>query len=250
MKKILALLLIFSVCSQASTPEKMSDREHDGFVGPVRKVFVEWSPIYQSHENVQAGTRCRQMTNLYDRSGRLTQHSVYPGSCGEDEIQESYTYAEDGSRLTKTLEIRGKNSPPPPPAAAIGSRTERETGRPSEVFRYDSSGRLIEAAVVRPSGKIAYKLGYLYDKEGRLIETANYEENGEVSARRVYKYEGNKRVPSEFAYIGRTGKVYERIVYTDYVFNSHGDWVKRKQTSEETLDRKSIAFMLRNIEYY
>lgn len=79
MKYIFLILIFCLACAQASVT-KMSDREHDAFVGPVKKVFEEWSPI--SGSSVPAGSRCRQMTKVYDESGRLLQHSVYPGSCG------------------------------------------------------------------------------------------------------------------------------------------------------------------------
>ena len=81
-----------------------------------------------------------------------------------------------------------------------------------------------------------------------MIETAGYEE---VSFRPAsLQLRGRQRVPSGFIYYGGNGKVYERTTYSDYEFNSHGDWVKRKETTEETLNRKSISWMLRKIEYY
>jgi len=45
MKHIFFVLIFCVACTQASVIQKASDREHDGFVGPVKKVYVEWSPI-------------------------------------------------------------------------------------------------------------------------------------------------------------------------------------------------------------
>src|SRR5690242_3156035 len=101
MKYIPLALILCVACTQASVTKRMTEREHDGFVGPVKKVFEEWSPIYPPDDDIPLGSRCRQMTNVYDESGRLMQHSVYPGTCGEDERREDYTYAQDGSRTTK-----------------------------------------------------------------------------------------------------------------------------------------------------
>ena len=37
---------------------------------------------------------------------------------------------------------------------------------------------------------------------------------------------------------------------TIYEFNSRGDWVKRKETTEETFNRKTISWKIRQIEYF
>jgi hypothetical protein len=118
------------------------------------------------------------------------------------------------------------------------------------VFKYDPSGKLIETASVKPSGKIVYKNTNSYDDKGRMIEGTGYDRDGQISDRRVYSYSGDDHVPSGFTYYGRDGKVYERTGYTDYEFNSRGDWVKRKQTSERTFNRRSVSITFREIEYY
>lgn len=157
MKYIFTLLIFCLACSQAPVTKRESDREHDGFIGPVKKVFVWWSPV--SGGNYPAGARCRDMTKVYDQSGRLMQHSVYPGACGSDEIRMDYSYAADGSRTEKSQEIRGKDSPPPPPPPmASRSNSDEDKGEPKMVFKYDpKSGKEIESTSIRPSGKIIYK---------------------------------------------------------------------------------------------
>ena len=248
MKHLLLVLIIGVACTQAPRTSRESDRQHDGFVGHVKKVFVTWSPV--SGSNYAAGSRCRQMTKVYDEGGRLLQHSVYPGDCGSDEIRDDYTYAPDGSRTAKKQEIRGKDSPPPPPPMAPPPGYKEEVGEPRMVFKYDASGKLIEAASVKPGGNIIYKNTYSYDVKGRMIEGTGYDRDGKISDRRVYSYSGDDLVPSGLTYYGRDGKVYERTEYTDYEFNSQGDWVKRKQTSELTFNRRTVSITLREIEYY
>lgn len=248
MKHIFLVLIFCIACTQASVTKRSSDREHDGFVGPVKKVFVQWSPIYPADPNIPIGSRCRTMTKIYDESGRLIQHSLYPGSCGGDEMREDYTYAQDGSRKTKTKEIRGKDSPPPPPPIARPN-SEWEKGEPREVFKYDSSGKLTEMVSIKPSGKVGYKLTYSYDARGRMVEMDSHHGDGDVT-RRVYSYSGDGRFPSGFTYISGKGRVGERTAYSDYEFNSHGDWIKRKETTEETFNRRSISITFREIEYY
>jgi hypothetical protein len=91
---------------------------------------------------------------------------------------------------------------------------------------------------------------YTYDAKGRLIEVANYDGDSQIPIRRVRSYSADERVPSGFIYYGRDGKIYERTTYTDYEFNSKGDWIKRKQTKEETYNRRSVSMTYREIEYY
>ena len=249
MKHIFVVLMFCIACSQASVTKRESDREHDGFIGPVKKVFVEWSPI--SGGNYPVGSRCREMTKRYDQDGRLMQHSLYPGACGSDEMRNDYTYAQDGSRTEKSQEIRGKDSPPPPPPMASGSNSDEDKGEPRMVFKYDpSSGKEVESTSVRPTGKIIYKTRYSYDDKGRMIEMTGYDSDTQVSSRRVYGYSGDERVPSSFAYYDGKGNVYERTIYSDYEFNSQGDWIRRKQTKDERFNRRSVSSTVREIEYY
>lgn len=103
---------------------------------------------------------------------------------------------------------------------------------------------------MKPSGKVIDKTIYSYDAKNRLIETTGYSEEGQISDRRVYDYSNDNLFPSTFTYYGGDGKVYERNMYSDYKFNSYGDWVERKQTTEGTFNRKTISLTFREIEYY
>ena len=154
MKPVLLILILCVACAQPSLPKKVSDREHDGFLGPVKVVSVTWSPV-SGYGQIPANARCRQMTNVYDQSGRLMQHSVYPGSCGVDETREDYTYAPDGSRTTKSHQTRGEDSLSPPAAARENDRGGNVGLR--TVFKYDAAGKLTEAASVKLGGDIPYK---------------------------------------------------------------------------------------------
>lgn len=250
MKAIALLVISFLGNAQGS---QMTDRGREGFIGPVQKVFVEWSPADRPYNDIPVGAHCRQLTDLYDQNGRLVQHSVYPGSCGRDETRYEYAYAADGSRTSRTQEIRSKDSPSPPPPVNMGSTATvapQDLGPPRASFRYDSDGKLIELRSVRPSGKLIYRYTYSYDTEHRLIETTGHDANDQISDRRVYTYGANQRVPLTFTYYGRDGKIYDRITYSEYEFNSTGDWTKRKETTEQGLNRNRVSLVTRTIEYY
>lgn len=250
------MLSLVIALNQATISQTMSDREHAGFVGPVKKVFVEWSPVDRPYNDIAPGTRCRERTDVFDKDGRLTQNSVYPGSCGSEEIGEYYTYRPDGSRTETTDASRASGIPSGAPPIA-GGNVNREPGRPKTTFQYDSKGRLVETSTLGPAGKMIYKSAYSYDDKSRLLERRGYGEDGKVSSRRTYRYDGVRNVPASFAYYDGDGKVHEEIAYSDYEFNERGDWVKRKETRQEkvyisgqTFIRKRISSTYRQIEYY
>jgi hypothetical protein len=54
----------------------------------------------------------------------------------------------------------------------------------------------------------------------------------------------------DFTYYGRADKISERTSYTNYEFNSKGDWIKQKQTTEESFNRRHVSMFYREIEYY
>jgi hypothetical protein len=251
-KTIATTVLLCLSLSQSSTAVKKSDREHDGLAGPARRVFQEWSPI-SGYPGYDPRTRCRSMTRIYDRDGRLMQSSVYSNTCGDDETRSHYTYDKDGSRTSRTEEIRGTNSPPPPPppmaAPGSGSRPAAQSP-PRTTFQYDSRGRLSEQAVYRAGGELIYKVVHKYDEKDREAETQSVDKDGSISNRRVYRYEGDSRFPSGYHYIERDGRAAFGVTYTDYELNAVGDWVKRKTKTVDHGGRTRVSQDFRTIEYH
>ncbi len=248
-----AILITFIFCFaffQSASVKNKSDREHDGFVGNVKKAFEEWSPISGYPSYLQPGTRYRGSTRIYDADGRLLQSSVYPGAGGSDELRDHYTYDKDGARMSRTEEIRGENSPPPPPPPMPPPGSKEEKGPPKTVFQYDSRGRKIETAVLRAGGTLVYKLIYKYDEKDRLQESQNADPDGKITSRRVYSYEGDQRYPKEYVYIGSDGKTSSKVTYTEYELNPQGDWIKRKSKTESSDGRTQASLNYRSIDYH
>jgi YD repeat-containing protein len=241
MTNIIWLLVFCVVSNQTNVTKRLSDREQDGFVGPVKKVFVTWTPI--SGSPYPADSKCRQLTNEYDQMGRITRHSIYSGACGADEIREVHTYSPNGARHTTTRTIQAPNSPRLPPAQLDAESNKRQG---LQVFTYDDAGRLIEE---RSMGQSSYMFSYFYDAKGRLFETRDY--RGEsLTSRRVYSYSGDDRVAAGFRYYNSDGIVQELTEYSDYEFNSQGDWIRRKQDKKENFNPRVVSITHREIEYY
>lgn len=112
-KVITETLILGLLFLQSPIAGRKSERESDGFVGPVKKALKEWSPV--SGFPYSKDVRCRAQSYVYDKDGRRIQSSIFSGPCGSDEHQDHYTYDQDGNRTTRFEYIQGKNSPPPPP---------------------------------------------------------------------------------------------------------------------------------------
>lgn len=250
MSKVIITTFIFClVFLQSPSTRKKSDRELDGFAGPVKKVFEEWSPV-SGYPN-PSDARCRTLTKIYDPNGRLVQSSLYPGSCGSDEIREHYTYDQEGNRTERTEEFQGKDSPPPPPPPMPppGARDQAVKGPPKTTFKYDNRGLMTEMAVYRANGALIYKIVKKYDEKERLQEGQSVNPSGKTTAKYVYTYEGEKRFPESYTYIGADGKPSGVVRYTDYELNRQGDWVKRRESSESS-GAAQISIHYRSIEYF
>jgi hypothetical protein len=248
MTVVLLILALVSGAPQSAGAKRVSDRERDGFLGPVKEVFTEWSPVGQARNGIQPGARCPQQTSVFDENGTLAQRSGYAGPCGCEEIRDIYAYGPDGSQTTKSENIPGPGCPPPPPMAAPAGAPE--SGPRRRVFKCDENGRQVEATLIRHDGTVVYKTVYGYDAKGRLTETASFNGNGQAGDRRVYGYTGASSVPATFTYHGRDGRVYERTAYSDYELNAQGDWVKRTQTRVNERGETHVSTVFRRIVYH
>jgi hypothetical protein len=248
MIKVIAGTLIFSLLFlQSPSAGRKSERESDGFVGPVKKAVEEWSPVFGYSD--PPDSRFQSRVQVYDKDGRLIQYSIYSGVFSKDENREHYTYDPEGNRTTRFEFIQGKNSPPPPPPPMMPPGTVVK-GPPKTTFKYDAQGMRIEKANLRANGEFIYKTTYKYDEKGRLQEMQVIHANG-PRYRWIYTYEGEKRFPeTEDSFEGDSNTPKATTAYTDYELNSQGDWTKRKQTRKETPGRTTVSIRYRNIEYY
>jgi|SRR5882724_7173566 len=240
--KVFVILFAFSLLAVQSAPvRKMSDREHAGFIGPVKSVNIEYEITDQNYGDRLAGKHCRGLTEVYNESGQLIQRSSYPGSCGENEIRDSYSYSPEGSRITTSREVSGKTAPPPPAPDTVPAK---------ETFRYDDADLPSESSLVNSNGQLITKFVYQYDSMRRLIEVRTEGASGDVFASRMYKYDGNNKVPAGSSNTDFVGLMHETTTYSEYKFNAQGDWIKRKVKTEQTLARSQTLVETRTIEYW
>lgn len=253
MKILLCLVLTTLVLAQAINVKRKSDRELDGYLGPAKTVLEEWSPLEKPRYYIQPGTRCRQHAAVYDEKGRELQSSLFPGSCGMDELRTTYIYDNEGNFTTKEEEFRDPKSPPPPPPMMAPPGTKSApSGPPKSILKYDDKGRKIEKSVVRTNGEIIYRIVYVWDEQDREEEFHAYDTKGVRYSRSVYHYDGKQRIPTSSESYGRGDQLTSKTTYSDYKFNRRGDWIERKSVTESLQGKitKEISLTIRTITYF
>lgn len=250
-KVITGTLVLGVLFMQSQSAGRKSERESSGFVGPVKKALEEWSPI--SGYPYPQDARCHTRSRIYDKDGRLIQYSYFSGACGSDENREYYTYDQGGNRTVRFEYIQGKNSPPPPPPPMMppGAKGGQAINGPQKTtFTYGAQGMMSEKANFRADGEPTYKTTFKYDEKGRLQEVQVIHAGGN-RYRLTYKYDGEKGFPeSQDSFEADNNTPRSIVTYTDYEFNSQGDWIKRKETVKEATGRTTVAIHYQSLEYY
>jgi YD repeat-containing protein len=211
---ILLFALIVCSCTAGSSLKRQTDRERDGFIGKVANVYV--STIIPSD-----GKRCPQRSDSYDTDGRLTKHKIYAGGCGTASIATNYTYP--------TIDKR--------------TSTTQGTADSTTVFSFDANGRLSDETTAFNNNE-SIQVQYFYDEIGRIKEKT-YLTNGTPYSKEVYEYKDDQKAPLKFIFTDTKANKTRTITYTNYVFNTAGDWIQRDES-----DDGKLTFIERAIEYY
>ncbi|MBS1808613.1 MAG: hypothetical protein JST84_10520 [Acidobacteria bacterium] len=251
MKMILFLLLFSLAFGQVGKVKRKSDRELAGYVGPVKQVLEEWTPIEKPRHYIQPGTRCRNHATVYDEQGREIQSSSFSNSCGTDENRNTYTYDAEGNYTIRYESFHDPKSPPPPPPPMIPPGAKpRATGPPKAVFKYDAQGHKIEKTVINSNGDLLYRVMWEWDDKDRMKEQQSFDANGTLTGRSIRRYEGQQRHPLESTIYGRDGKIIFKATYSAYKLNAQGDWIERKEAWEEIGQSPGSTLAFRTIKYY
>jgi hypothetical protein len=244
---VIQLLLCFALLigNVSAAADKKSDKEQDGFKGPVGSVRVEKAEIKNENDKTVEGQRVRSQKILYNEKGEKVEMILYNG----EYISRRLLFNKDtqGNTLATAFE-RGNPSASTP--TADSSAPQENNGRKAfkHVFKYDERGNRTEDAVYSEDGTLLSKDIYLFDIEGNHFGVKNIDEKGvERSTRFMYDSKG---VNVTRHFYSQTGKRIERRSYT-YEFDAQGNWIK--QTASKILDddkSEPIEVIYRTISYY
>jgi hypothetical protein len=150
----------------------VTDRERDGWSGPVWKVVTERANFLEQAGKWVLGPRKMDFVTTYDRSGRGLSESY-----GDGVIL-------DSGRLGHAVIRRDRE----------GNVVEREHYSDGilqyrESLAYDSEGRKSAEVIYDPDGAAVAKTSFKYDARGKTAEMAKYGPNDTLISRITYANE-------------------------------------------------------------
>jgi hypothetical protein len=267
MRRLTLSTLLLALCCCATSARQQTDREQQGFVGPVKTVSAESIEPADNSGSVKEPERRRPLdtvtfdeqgrevsrviyddysflvgtqTNTYDAKGRLAESSLKAEE-KERQLREVYKY-DDASRLIEKLSYEGEN------ADAL-----------KETFSYDAQGR-VDEIVLSYRGEVGGKTKFKYDGKGKVIEVAFYTAGGQPAVapvgpcfgahRLTYVHDARGRVIEEHAFKSdnslkrktvygyddkgnilkesRNGQYGSDIFTHSYEFDPRGNWTQQK----------------------
>jgi len=243
--KSLALSLALSllpICPARVTNK--TDREHDGFMGPVRAVRIEQSQlINRSGEWVEA-PRVLSQTVAYDSRGRLTERVFYTRDQG---IWSRIIYDSDSAGIRSDIVYRAHAGQS---TQANGSdQLERltEFTRLRRTFKYDSGGDRTEEADYSKEGNLSKRTVYKYEANGNVKEIIEYAPNGALQTRHTNKYDEKGRIVEQRR-DDSPGATARQESYA-YEFDSTGNWTKRIATTVYPVPEGKRANQTKEVVY-
>jgi hypothetical protein len=95
----------------------------------------------------------------------------------------------------------------------------------TDIYVYDSAGKLSQMVTYDPDGSFRQKLVFTYDGSGRLSEEKAYSREGNLFSKSVYAYDSEKRTSTMMLSI----YIENRVIPSKSIFtyNAKGQWVKR-----------------------
>jgi TonB family protein len=244
MRSVVLLIALSLLPTCPANPTNKTDREHDGFIGPVRTVRIEQSQSVDRSGEWVEDPRVLMQTVVYDSSGRLTERVFYKRDQGMWS-RIVYDYDSAGSRSDIIYRALAGQSAQAPGSDQTQGLTEFRRLR--RTFKYDSSGNRTEEADYTKEGNLSQRTVYAYDANGFVKEMIEYASDGSVRSRYANKYDERGRI-SEQRRDDSPGATARKERYA-YEFDSTGNWIKRIRTTTYPVAEGKRANEAREIIY-
>src|SRR5215831_10148045 len=183
----LALMLAWA----GTSPQNKTDRERDGFSGPVYAVRETTLSAAEQKANAPSGAE-RHTTSYYDRDGTLTRQLHYVE--GRMVQRQSFRHTSPGE-VIETIEDGGVDGagdvvgPNPPPNRVI-----------RHSLKFESDGNLAEESLFSDDGKPLQSTTFKRDARGRAVEViVNWHGGNAHKDSTTYEYrDGNEPASSTY----------------------------------------------------
>lgn len=239
---IMCLLLTLPVLAQ----EKLTDREQDGFLGPVHTVLEESAPLTGTRDKPVDGAQRRVESRTYDPDGNLTEKIVYSGDHGQDVLERIVYGSDSAGNRTENIYITGSEIP----ASADGLPAPVKEDQTSDgsylykiQYKYDNQGNRTEEDVYGGRGALVYKLEYEYNEHQQMVKRQIVQAD-KIINRTSYSYLNAMIDP-----ITETKNNGERISY-GYAPDFAGNWTQRFTYSDRPKKGEIGEHDFRRITYY
>jgi hypothetical protein len=240
MYKLFLLALLSAFISVGSTAQVVTDRQAEGLTGNVKTLVSEGAVLEGKPGKWKELRRVRDSTTVWDKEGyeieRVIGASDKPfmklvashDAKQKIRIEKRYDlYLNDSSRPRGVVhDAQGKpmQSPLPPAKTQEPSVVIKEI-----LYKYDDDGNLSEKLIYemqQGKKKFYVRRVYLWDADGKPKEEQWYDESGKPTRKFVYKYDlqGNE---IEHIIIEGKNKIISRTTYSEYQFDSQGNWIRR-----------------------
>jgi YD repeat-containing protein len=236
---ILSLSFSYAAVSQAN----VSDTKLEGLKGQVKSLVSTSKSISGYAEWVLKDKTKYQSTYLFNRKGDLTESTHEGGS------NTKYVYSKiDGYKTFKMIQLKTPENNGNR-FAVLGAK-EEEPIEPNEkltepdkrfdfkyVYETDNSGRMVSERQYQNNGKLFRKRTYEYNKAGVLTKETEEDTIARMTYSFTYDDKGNVVEVNKTRDIKGPGSdSKERITYTEFKFDSVGNWTERKSTRYSRTD--------------
>ncbi len=253
MRLIFPVFLVVILFGSSFAQKKMTDAEFAGLRGKVKSV------VENAEFNVpnQAGSLEKKNEKVqewqYDNHQALTTDINW--GAGD---KENYSLI-DGYKTYKYESFDVPGVYKGPVAAAFG-RGDLNKNPPDPRFsvkfeyKYDGKGRITEEIRYMSNGSLLMRFVHQYDSRGNNIETKSYFNDIVRRIDRNYFDEKGQLFLYTDEYPGDRGTT-NRVIrrYSDYRFDSKGNWIERVETTVNTNDEslyETVIRRFRTIVYY
>ena len=254
MRKLVAVILWSSLFTlQVPAQTQKTHREDAGLKGTIETITVEKSSLSNVQGEWAEDKRQTTYIETYDPFGNLSQRRSfdYRGNL-RDKTQ--YTFI-DGEKVAKTESFRYDYDPPLQVAPPSQEKNEARDPRFNlkYKYRYDAKGNRVEMTIYYNNGARGTTSISEFDERGNRIKLDIYSSQGIRSYSRssAYDSQGNE---TEATHFRSDGTVSSKYSYSDYEFDSEGNWTKRKTSKQVTKEGKPFfepyEMNYRTITYY
>jgi hypothetical protein len=241
MYKLFLLVLLSVFISVAAVAQVVTDCQSEGLKGNVKTLLSEGAVLEGKPGKWKELRRGRSSTTTWDKQGYETEYIMWASdrpfmkrvssydAKQNIRTEKRYDLYKNDSNAPRGFPLDAQGNPMAMPRPAPAKTQEPDVVIHEILYKFDNAGNLSEQLIYevqRSSKKFYERRVYIWDTDGKQKEEQRYDGTGKVTIKFVYKYDpqGNEL---ESLVIKGKDKITSRTTYSDYQFDSQGNWISR-----------------------